>query len=126
MRRSELYGLEWDRVDLKRRQVLLPKTKNGTSRVVILTTAAANALEQLERRRNPDSPKVCLTQRGCIIGIDAGIVAGAGYGNIREPRPDEVGMHRGIDMDQYPVGGKALGTVPGDGVAVIDVPVIPV
>jgi len=64
MRRSELYGLEWDRVDLKRRQVLLLKTKNGTSRVVILTTAAAKALEQLEERRNPDSPKVCLTRYG--------------------------------------------------------------
>jgi site-specific recombinase XerD len=64
MRRSELYGLEWDRVDLKRRQVLLLKTKNGTSRVVILTAAAVSALELLQKRRNADSPKVCLTRYG--------------------------------------------------------------
>jgi len=37
MRRGELYALEWDRVDLKRRQLLLLMTKNGTSRAVILT-----------------------------------------------------------------------------------------
>jgi len=64
MRRSELYGLEWDRVDLTRRQVVLLKTKNGTSRVVILTAAAASALEQLQKRRNPESPEVCLTRYG--------------------------------------------------------------
>jgi site-specific recombinase XerD len=64
MRRSELYGLEWDRVDLMRRQVLLLKTKNGTSRAVILTAAAASALEQLQKRRSPESPKVCLTRYG--------------------------------------------------------------
>jgi site-specific recombinase XerD len=64
MRRSELYGLEWDRVDLKRRQVLLLKTKNGAARVVILTAIAVRALEQLQKRRNPNSPKVCLTRDG--------------------------------------------------------------
>jgi integrase len=47
MRRSELYSLEWDRVDLERRQLHLLKTKNGTARVVILTEAAVNALKEL-------------------------------------------------------------------------------
>ncbi|WP_125487368.1 tyrosine-type recombinase/integrase [Edaphobacter aggregans] len=44
MRRGELYSLEWDRVDLERRQLILLKTKNGTARVVILTAAAVSAL----------------------------------------------------------------------------------
>jgi site-specific recombinase XerD len=64
MRRGELYSLEWDRVDLKRRQLLLLKTKNGTARVVILTTAAVTALEELRERRSQSSPKVCLTRYG--------------------------------------------------------------
>ena len=64
MRRGELYALEWDRVDFERRQLILLKTKNGTARVVILTAAAVSALEQLWKRRNSDSPKVCLTRYG--------------------------------------------------------------
>lgn len=64
MRRGELYALEWDRVDFERRQLILPKTKNGTARVVILTAAARSALEQLWKRRNLESPKVCLTRYG--------------------------------------------------------------
>jgi len=52
MRRGEQYSLEWDRVDIERRQVLLLKTKNGTSRLVILTTAAVKALEELREWRN--------------------------------------------------------------------------
>jgi integrase len=64
MRRGELYSLEWDRVDLERRQLLLLKTKNGTARVVILTAAAVKALKELETRRTPNSSKVCLTRYG--------------------------------------------------------------
>jgi len=64
MRRSELYSLEWDRVDLERRQLHLLKTKNGSARVVILTEAAVSALKELRARRNPTSPHVCLTRYG--------------------------------------------------------------
>jgi len=64
MRRGELYSLDWDRVDLERRQLLLLKTKNGTARLVILTAAAVSALEELRVRRSKDSPKVCLTRYG--------------------------------------------------------------
>jgi site-specific recombinase XerD len=64
MRRGELYSLEWDRVDVQRRQLLLLKTKNGTARVVILTTAAVAALEELRERHDLSSPNVCLTRYG--------------------------------------------------------------
>ena len=40
------------------------KTKNGTARVVILTTAAVTALEELRARRSLSSRKVCLTRYG--------------------------------------------------------------
>src|ERR1039457_5994285 len=64
MRLGELYSLEWDRVDLERRQLILLRTKNGTARVVILTEAAVSALKELWQRRSSTSPHVCLTQIG--------------------------------------------------------------
>ena len=64
MRLGELYSLDWDRVDLERRQLILLKTKNGTARVVILTEAAVCALKELWERRNSTSPHVCLTRYG--------------------------------------------------------------
>src|ERR1039457_2677518 len=64
MRLGELYSLDWDRVDLERRQLILLRTKNGTARVVILTEAAVSALKELWQRRSSTSPHVCLTQIG--------------------------------------------------------------
>jgi integrase len=64
MRLGELYSLDWDRVDLERRQLILLRTKNGTARVVILTEAAVSALKELWERRNSISPHVCLTRYG--------------------------------------------------------------
>ena len=64
MRLGELYSLDWDRVDLERRQLILLRTKNGTARVVILTEAAVSALKELWQRRSSTSPHVCLTRYG--------------------------------------------------------------
>ncbi len=44
MRRSEILKLQWMNVDLVRRTVLLPKTKNGSSRKVPLSSRAIAAL----------------------------------------------------------------------------------
>ena len=44
MRRSEILKLQWMNVDLVRRTVLLPKTKNGSQRKVPLSTRAIAAL----------------------------------------------------------------------------------
>jgi len=44
MRRGEIVGLRWEHVDFKRRVVHLPRTKNGSSRDVPLSTAAVTAL----------------------------------------------------------------------------------
>ncbi|WP_211169034.1 tyrosine-type recombinase/integrase [Aromatoleum toluvorans] len=50
MRRSEILGLEWRYVDLRKRLVTLPLTKNGDSRTVPLTRKAVEVLSTLPRR----------------------------------------------------------------------------
>lgn len=50
MRRSELAGMTWDLVDLKKRTVTLPETKNGEKRVVPLSPEALRILTALPRR----------------------------------------------------------------------------
>jgi integrase len=50
MRLGELLGLEWSRVDLVRCIAHLVDTKNGESRTVALSSAAAAALQSLPRR----------------------------------------------------------------------------
>jgi len=50
MRMGELLGLEWNRIDLQRRTAHLPRTKNGESRTVALSSAAVQALQGLPRR----------------------------------------------------------------------------
>lgn len=47
MRRGELLSMRWEHVDVARRCVFLPMTKNGTSRWVPLSSAAVAALEAL-------------------------------------------------------------------------------
>lgn len=49
MRRSEIVGLRWEHIDLRRRVVHLPETKNGESRDVPLSSRAVSVLESLPR-----------------------------------------------------------------------------
>ena len=49
MRRGEILALRWEYVDIKRRVVHLPETKNGSSRDVPLSTKAAAVLDALPR-----------------------------------------------------------------------------
>jgi len=50
MRRGELIGMTWDQVDLNKRTVTLPETKNGEKRVVPLSTTAIQTLKEMPRR----------------------------------------------------------------------------
>ena len=52
MRQGELLSLRWDHIDLKKRTAKLQKTKNGESRVVPLSSAAATTLESLTHSVN--------------------------------------------------------------------------
>lgn len=50
MRRSEQYGLTWDCVDLKLRQIMIPRSKNHKIRYIPLDETALRALLLLRRR----------------------------------------------------------------------------
>ncbi|BAL23954.1 site-specific integrase [Azoarcus sp. KH32C] len=52
MRRGEILAMRWENVDLDRRVVFLPLTKNGQARYVPLSTRAVEALTNLPR--SPD------------------------------------------------------------------------
>jgi integrase len=47
MRRGEIMAMRWENVDLERRAVFLPTSKNGHSRTVALTRAARRLLESV-------------------------------------------------------------------------------
>lgn len=76
MRRGELMALRWEYVDLKRRVLHLPETKNGSSRDVPLSTKAVAVLEPLPRNisgRVFDTSETAITEgfqratkRACI------------------------------------------------------------
>ena len=50
MRRSEIAGMTWGQVNLKRRTVTLPETKNGEKRIVPLSSEAVRILAGIPRR----------------------------------------------------------------------------
>nr|WP_287411914.1 site-specific integrase [Pseudodesulfovibrio sp.] len=50
MRRGEIAMMRWEHVDLKKRYVHLPKTKNGEARSVPLSPAALKVLKNIPRR----------------------------------------------------------------------------
>jgi site-specific recombinase XerD len=47
MRMSEQYGLPWSQIDFERRQIHLPKTKNGDPRTIPLNSVALSSLKEL-------------------------------------------------------------------------------
>jgi integrase len=47
MRQGEIFGLRWSQIDLDRRQILLPKTKNKRPHHVPLNSAAVIALQRM-------------------------------------------------------------------------------
>ncbi len=55
MRPSEMYALKRDRVDLLRRLVSIPQSKNGKARHIPLNREAMTAFTELMKRPSPDS-----------------------------------------------------------------------
>lgn len=58
MRRGEMIGLQWKRVDLQRGQILLNETKNDTSRSIPLAGAALKLMNDLAKVRRIDTDLV--------------------------------------------------------------------
>jgi integrase len=77
MRREEITSLEWDRIDMKRKFLSLPKTKNGDARQVPLSKKAIEILTSLQKFDRPfDVDKDVLStlfRKACIrAGIENG------------------------------------------------------
>jgi len=51
-------------------------------------------------------------------------MASARDSDVAETGVEQVGMDPGVGVDEHALGGQALGAVAGDGVAVIEMPVI--
>lgn len=56
MRRGEILALAWENVDLQKRTAYLPRTKNGDSRTVPLSSRAIAVLEELKTERDGVKP----------------------------------------------------------------------
>src|ERR1035441_3295197 len=61
-----------------------------------------------------------LAKLGSVIGIDLRVEACARDGNVGEARVEQVWVDAGIAVNEDAFGSKALGTVTGNGVAVIE------
>jgi integrase len=63
MRPSEQYALTWDRVHLGRRQITIPKSKNGKTRHIPLNSAALAAFNILRLRATGDGGPVSVNMQ---------------------------------------------------------------
>jgi integrase len=64
MRRSEQYNLTWDCVDLERRLLTVPRSKNGAVRHIPLNDKALSALLALRSRSNGSGPVMVAARSG--------------------------------------------------------------
>ena len=55
-----------------------------------------------------------------VVGEERGLVAGAGDGDVGEAGVEQVWVDTGIGVNENAFGGKALGAVTGNGVAVVE------
>ena len=55
-----------------------------------------------------------------VVGEERGLAAGAGDGDIREARVEQIWVNAGIGVNEDAFGGEALGAVTGDGIAVVE------
>jgi hypothetical protein len=70
----------------------------------------------------------CLRDIGCelraefchVVGEERGLVARVGDGDIGEAGIEQIWVDTGVGIDEDALGGKALGVVTGDGVAVVE------
>ncbi len=79
MRRSEQYvRIDWSCVDLTRKDLSIPKSKNGEGRHIPLNAGARNALERIRQRKSGDGP--------IPISVEGPIFVGRGGERLLGPR----------------------------------------
>ena len=59
-----------------------------------------------------------------VVGKDGRFVAGARDGDVAETETEQVGMNARVGVNEDTLGGESLGTVAGNGVAVIEVAMV--
>jgi integrase len=64
MRSSEQYGLTWERIDLTRKQVTMPVSKNGKTRHIPLNSIVVAAFKALQQRSLDGSGAVFVNMHG--------------------------------------------------------------
>ncbi len=67
LRKDELLSLEWYRVDLKRKTILIKKTKNGKPKTLPLNRIALDVLEQRSKVRTIKNELVFFNSKGTKI-----------------------------------------------------------
>ncbi len=87
MRRSEIAGLTWDRVDLKQRAAHLPTTKNGTARSVPLSRDAIAVLKSVKGQQDDDE------KEGSVFGLSENAISMAWKRVIRATRIEGLTFH---------------------------------
>jgi len=83
MRPIEQYGLTWDRVDLTRKIITIPRSKNGRARHIPLNSVAMAAFRELKRRSLDGVGPVFVTMGGEPL---------QGYKHWFEPAVSEAGV----------------------------------
>jgi integrase len=68
LRRSEMYGLTWENVNLARCVLTIPRSKNGEMRHVPLNTAARSALAESQRRGDGTGNVIRNKERRPLVG----------------------------------------------------------
>jgi site-specific recombinase XerD len=83
MRPSEQYGLTWDRVDLTRKILTIPKSKNGRTRHIPLNSVAVTAFKTVRQRLLDGGEAVFVNMKGGPL---------QGYKHWFEPAVSEAGI----------------------------------
>jgi site-specific recombinase XerD len=66
LRLGELYGLDWENVNLARRVLTVPRPKNGEMRHVPLNGPALAALRELQKRSDTTGPIILNAEGGAL------------------------------------------------------------
>lgn len=74
MRMSEQYGLRGNQVDFERRQIHLPKTKNGGPRTIPLNAVALGALKDLKSSEKPRATEAVFHLLRAVLFRDRALV----------------------------------------------------
>jgi hypothetical protein len=81
----------------------------------------SGCLVKIEGRGFADIGAEALGKRRCIIGVNVGVLGRPRNGDVGKAGVEEFGERIGVHIDEDAVFGQTLGTMAGNGIAVIEV-----